>query len=63
MLQIQRLRKANNISQSELAQKLNVKQSTVSMWECGINTPKTEQLPTLAKIFNCSIDELFDKAE
>ncbi len=49
--------KEKQITQSELAKKLNVSQSAVSQWNSGC-TPKYEQLPKLAEVLNCSIEEL-----
>lgn len=63
MSKIKELRKRKGISQRTLAHELNIGQTAVSMWENGTNFPKAEMLPKLAKILNCSIDELFDKAE
>lgn len=42
---ISRLRKKANLTQRELAEKLNVRQSTVAMWEAGTNMPKASRLP------------------
>lgn len=55
---IRDLRKKNQISQSDLAKKLNISQSTIAMWETGKALPRTDKLPILAKIFNCSVDDL-----
>ncbi len=59
MTNIKKLREKSGLSQIELSKLLNVGQSAVSMWENGTNVPKTEMLPKLAKIFGCTIDELF----
>lgn len=60
---ISKLREKNNLSQKELAQKLNITQGAVSQWETGESKPKTEMLPKLAKVLNCTIDELFEDAK
>lgn len=60
---IKKLRKKRNLTQAELSEKINLSQSAVAKWENGECMPKAEMLPKLAKILNCSIDELFDKAE
>lgn len=60
MIKIKELRLSVGLTQSELAEKLNVLQSTVAMWESGDNTPRTEKLPELAEILKCTIDDLFD---
>lgn len=55
---ISSLRKTNNLTQAELAKKLNVSDKTISKWECGIGYPEISQIPTLARIFNVSTDYL-----
>ncbi len=57
--QIKQLREASGLSQVALAEKLNVGQSTVAMWETGENVPRADKLPELAKILGCTIDDLF----
>lgn len=59
MLKIKELRNKIGLSQNELAKQLEVVQSTVSMWESGTNSPRMSMIPKLAKILQCSIDELF----
>lgn len=53
---IKELRKRNNFTQKELAQKLQVKSSTVSGWELGRNEPNVDTIKKLAKIFNVPFD-------
>lgn len=53
-------RKKANIRQTELAEKMNVQQSTISMWESGATSPSAEKLPKLARILGCTIDALFE---
>ena len=55
---IEDLRKKHNLTQEFLAEKLNVTRQTISNWEQGITYPNPEQLLTLSKIFNISVDEL-----
>lgn len=54
------LRKQNGFSQEELAEKLGVSRQAVSKWERGEASPDTENLIALAKIYNISLDRLFD---
>lgn len=54
------LRENAKISQQNLAKALKIKQSTISMWETGNSKPKLAMLPKLAKVFNVSIDEIFN---
>lgn len=58
---IKYFREKLGISQAALAEKLNVSQSTVAMWETGDNVPKTTMLPEIAKALNCTIEDLFSK--
>ena len=55
---IAQLRKENNMTQKELASKLNVIDKTVSRWECGYGLPDLAIIPQIAAIFNTSIEEL-----
>ncbi len=61
---LKKLRNELNITQKDLAEKLNVTFQTVSKWESGINEPDLNTLKELSKIFNVSIDSLLsDKDE
>ena len=55
---VKRLRKRNNLSQIELAEKLFITPQAVSKWERGISEPELNFLCKLAKIFNTTTDEL-----
>lgn len=57
---IAELRKKNNLSQEELAEKIGVARQTISKWEIGDTTPDINQVKIISKIFNISIDELVD---
>ncbi len=52
------LRQKNNLTQSELGEKLNYSDKSVSKWERGEATPSIEVLKDIANIFNVSIDFL-----
>ena len=56
--QILDLRKNAGMSQLQLAQKLNVCQSTIGMYEQGRRTPAIDMLIQMAKLFNVSLDYL-----
>jgi transcriptional regulator with XRE-family HTH domain len=56
-----KLRKKNNLTQGELAEKLNYSDNAVSRWERGEVTPSVETLEQISKIFNISITSLFEK--
>ena len=59
VLRLRELREANGMSQQQFAAAMGVGQSVVSNWEAEVALPRTRQLPALAKIFGCSIDELY----
>lgn len=61
--QIKHLRERLGITQAVLAERLNVSQSTVGMWEAGLNIPKAINLPDIAKALDCTIDDLFEKEQ
>lgn len=52
------LRKSKGWTQVELAEKLNVSDKAVSKWESESGLPEISQFPTLAKLFDVSIDYL-----
>jgi len=54
-------RKSNNMTQMELADKLNVSFQSVSNWERGISMPDIAKLPDISSLINLSIDELLGK--
>lgn len=55
---IYELRKANNLSQEQLAEMVNVSRQSISKWESGETTPEIERIIELSKIFNVSTDYL-----
>lgn len=55
---LQNLRKIKNMSQEQLAEKLDVSRQAVSKWESGNGYPETEKIITICEIFDCSIDNL-----
>ena len=52
------LRKEKNISQGDLAKKLNVSRQAVSKWEQGLSSPDTAKLIQLAEIFDTEVEYL-----
>ena len=55
---LQILRKRDNLSQEDLADKLQVSRQAVSKWESGTGFPETEKIIAICEIFKCSMDEL-----
>ena len=52
------LRKEKNLTQEELAEKLNVSRQAITKWESGDGTPDIENLKQVSVLFNTTIDEL-----
>ena len=57
------MRKKNNLSQEELAEKIGVSRQAVSKWERAEASPDTDNLILLSKIYNISMDELLSTNE
>ena len=51
-------RKKENLSQEQLAEKMDVTRKTISKWELNETTPDIKQAKELSKIFKISLDEL-----
>ncbi len=51
-------RKSRNMTQMELADRMNVSYQAVSNWERGNSMPDIAKLPELAEIFGVTVDEL-----
>jgi len=58
---ISELRKAHNMSQSDLADIMDVSFQAVSNWERGNSMPDISRLPDLAQLFCISVDELLSE--
>ena len=56
------LRKRNNMSQRELAEKAGVSRSAIGMYETGEREPSFEMLETFADIFNVNMNVLLGKS-
>ncbi len=61
--QIANLRKENNLTQSELGERLGVSFQAVSKWERGETLPDTGILPDLASILRATIDNILSGGE
>lgn len=58
---LKRIRKDNNLSQEQLADKLNVSRQSVSKWESGAAYPEMDKVLQICKMFNLNIDELLNQ--
>lgn len=57
---LKRLRKANGISQVEVARRLAVSKQSVSNWENNNIMPSVEMVRKICLLFSCSADYLLD---
>lgn len=57
---IKDLEKEKGLSQLELAEELVVSRQAVSGWEAGTSKPSTENLQSLSRLFNISLETLLD---
>ncbi len=59
IMRIKELREAAAMTQKQVADSMGVLTSAVSNWESEVALPRARQLPQLARVLGCSIDELF----
>ena len=52
------LRRERNISQADLARRLDVSRQAVSKWEKGLSSPDTVKLIQLAEVFDIEVEYL-----
>lgn len=57
------LRKANGLTQEQLAEKLDVSRQSISKWESGQAAPELEKIVMLSTVFNVSTDYLLKSSE
>ncbi len=55
---IKAIRKENNLSQEQLAEKLGVSRQSVSKWESGQSYPEMDKILLICKLFDCDISQL-----
>lgn len=55
---IKQIRKTNDLSQEEFAEKLAVSRQAVSKWERGVALPDIENLMYISNLFDVSLDDL-----
>lgn len=55
---LKKIRRDNNLTQEELAEKIFVTRSAISKWETDNGYPGMDSLKMLSKVFDISIDEL-----
>jgi len=58
---IRELRKKADMTQIRVAESLGYKSaSIITMWESGQRKPPSDKLRELAKLFNCTVDDLLN---
>lgn len=60
---LKKLRQDKNLTQEELAKKINSSRSNIANYENDKNMPSVEVLDKLSEIFHCSTDFLLGKSE
>lgn len=58
MINLQNVRIAKNMTQSELAEKIGVRSSTISQYEKGKRNPNISILKKIAIALDCTVDDL-----
>ena len=54
-------REKTGLTQKEVAERLGIDQSSVSLWETGKTAPRVAVLVKLAELYHCSLDELLSR--
>jgi DNA-binding XRE family transcriptional regulator len=54
------LRYENNLSQQQLAEKLDVSRQTISRWEAGKSIPSANQISVICDVFHLSANDIID---
>lgn len=57
---IKELRKVNEMTQKDLAEKLGVSFKTIGHWENGYTEPDVAHIKKLKETFDCAYEDLFD---
>lgn len=60
-MRLKEIRKEAGVTQVQLAELLEVSQSTICSWETGVAQVPSGMLPVLADLFGCTIDALFGR--
>ena len=58
---LKKIRKDNNLSQEQFAEKLNVSRQSVSKWESGQSYPEMDKVIQICNLFNLNINELINE--
>lgn len=53
------MRRRAGITAADLAERMHYSRTTIYFWEQGRCWPSSQELPRIAEILGCSIDDLF----
>lgn len=53
------MRRRAGITAAELAERMHYSRTTIYFWEQGRCWPSSQELPRIAEILGCTIDDLF----
>lgn len=59
IMRVKELREAASLQQVQVAERMGVLPTAVSNWETEVSLPRARQIPLLAHVLGCSIDDLF----
>ena len=59
---LKEIRQKNNLTQEELAKKINTSRSNIANYENDKNMPSVDILEKISQLFDCSIDYLLGKS-
>lgn len=60
---LKKFRQENNMTQDELAKKIDTSRSNIANYENGKNMPSIDILEKIASLFNCTTDYLLGKTD
>lgn len=58
-MRLKEARLSAGLTQEEAASALHVGRTTVTMWETGAVNPTADKLPAIARLYGCTINDLF----
>lgn len=61
VMKIRSLRTKAGLSEHQLAASMGVAAQIVKAWECETYLPHARQLPLLAQVLGCNIDDLYEE--
>ena len=59
-MMLKEFREAKKKTQAEIASRMNVSQQAIAKWENENSLPRADKLVQLAKILDCTVDELLN---